>query len=99
MAPSSPLQQFAVDFVKLDQFDSGNFIRWQKKFHFLLTSLNVVYVLATPKPQECEDETLAEIRVRQKWEKDDYVCKGHICNAMSITLFDQYHNKPITKEI
>ncbi|KAH9720235.1 hypothetical protein KPL70_006028 [Citrus sinensis] len=99
MAPSSSLRQFAVDFVKLERFDGGNFIRWQKKLHFLLTSLNVVYVLTTPKPQERENETLAETRVRHKWEQDDYVCKGHICNAMSDTLFDQYHNKPISKEI
>ncbi|KAH9715705.1 hypothetical protein KPL71_021156 [Citrus sinensis] len=99
MAPSSSLRQFAVDFVKLERFDGGNFIRWQKKLHFLLTSLNVVYVLTTPKPQERENETLAETRVRHKWEQDDYVCKGHICNAMSDTLFDQYHNKPTSKEI
>ena len=99
MAPSSSLRQFTVDFVKLERFDGGNFIRWQKKLHFLLTSLNVVYVLTTPKPQERENETLAETRVRHKWEQDDYVCKGHICNAMSDTLFDQYHNKPTSKEI
>ena len=60
--------------------------------HFLLISLNVVYVLTTPKPQEREDETLAEARAQQKWEQDNYVCKGRICNAMSDTLFDQYHN-------
>ena len=66
MAPSSSLRQFAVDFVKLERFDGGNFIRWQKKLHFLLTSLNVVCALTTPKPQEREDETLAETRVRQK---------------------------------
>ena len=65
----------------------------------MLTSLNVVYVPTTPKPQECDNETLAETRVRQKWEQDDYVCKGHICNAMFNTLFDQYHNKATTKEI
>ncbi|KAH9726106.1 hypothetical protein KPL70_008133 [Citrus sinensis] len=92
-------QVLHLDFVKLERFDGGNFIRWQKKLHFLLTSLNVVYVLTTPKPQERENETLAETRVRHKWEQDDYVCKGHICNAMSDTLFDQYHNKPTSKEI
>ena len=99
IAPSSSLRQFAVDFVKLEWFDGRNFIRWHKKLHFLLTSLNVVYVLTTLKPQEHENETLAETRVRHKWEQDDYVCKGHICNAMSDTSFDQYHNKPTTKDI
>ena len=99
MAPNSSLRQFAVDFVKLERFDGGNFIHWQKMLHFLLTSLNVVYVLTTPKPQEREDETLGETRMRHNWEQDDYVCKGHICNAMSDTLFDQYHNKATSKEI
>ncbi|KAK0600083.1 hypothetical protein LWI29_011479 [Acer saccharum] len=58
--PVSSLHDFAVDFVKLDRFDGGNFRRWQKKLHFLLTTLKVVYVLTTPKPLEREDETLAE---------------------------------------
>ena len=83
----------------MERFDGGNFIRWQKKLHFLLTSLNVVYVLTTPKPQEREDEKLTETRVRHKWDQDDYVYKRHICNAMSDTLFDQYHNKPTAKEM
>ena len=58
----------------------------------------MIYVLTTLKPQECEDETLVEIRARQKQEQDDYVFKGHVCNGMSDTLFDQYHNKPTSKE-
>lgn len=68
------------------------------KFHFLLVSLNVVYVLAISKPREREDETLTETRARQKLEQDDYLCKGHICNA-TYNLFDEYHNKATTKEI
>ncbi|KAK0601893.1 hypothetical protein LWI29_028495 [Acer saccharum] len=42
---------------------------------------------------------MAQIRQRRKWEQDDYICKGHICNAMSDALFDQYHNVATTKEI
>ena len=33
------------DFVKLDKFDSSNFIRWQDKIKFLLTALKIFYVL------------------------------------------------------
>ncbi|KAK0599632.1 hypothetical protein LWI29_007129 [Acer saccharum] len=99
MAPTNSLREFAVDFVKLDRFDGGNFIRWQKKLHFLLSTLNVVYVLTTPKPVEHDDETMAQIRQRRKWEQDDYICKGHICNAMSDALFDQYHVVATAKEI
>ncbi|KAI9197847.1 hypothetical protein LWI28_005520 [Acer negundo] len=42
---------------------------------------------------------MAQIRQRRKWEQDDYICKGHICNAMSDAPFDQYHNVAIAKEI
>ncbi|XP_028762333.1 uncharacterized protein LOC114720797 [Neltuma alba] len=59
---------------------------------FLLTTLNVAYVLTTPKPQEKEDETIAEIRERQKWENDDYICTGHILNSLCDTLFDIYQD-------
>ncbi|GKG57363.1 hypothetical protein Tco_0584789, partial [Tanacetum coccineum] len=32
----------------LDKFEGVDFRRWQKKRHFLLSSMSVVYVLATP---------------------------------------------------
>ena len=93
------LKEFTANFVKLDRFDGANFRRWQKKLHFLLSSLKVVYVLTTPKPIETEDDTLAAQRERLKWEQDDYVCKGHICNSMSDALFDIYHEMATAKEI
>ena len=93
------LKEFTANFVKLDRFDGANFRRWQKKLHFLLSSLKVVYVLTTPKPVETEDDTLAAQRERLKWEQDDYVCNGHICNSMSDALFDIYHEMATAKEI
>nr|GEU42852.1 zinc finger, CCHC-type [Tanacetum cinerariifolium] len=35
-------------FDKLAKFEGHDFRRWQKKMHFLLTTLKVVYVLSTP---------------------------------------------------
>ncbi|KAH7861680.1 hypothetical protein Vadar_029250 [Vaccinium darrowii] len=99
MSGINSLRQFAADFVKLNSFDGSNFPRWQKKMHFLVTTLNVVYVLTTPKPAQTENETLAETRARLKWESDDYICKGHILNGMSNNLFDVYQNKATAKEI
>ncbi|GJR12037.1 zinc finger, CCHC-type containing protein [Tanacetum coccineum] len=40
--------------------------------HFLLSTMNVVYVLTTPIPEYGENDTLEEIRKRSKWENDDY---------------------------
>ncbi|GJR42976.1 hypothetical protein Tco_1311079 [Tanacetum coccineum] len=35
-----------------------NFRRWQKKLHFLLSSMSVVYVLTTPIPEDGENATI-----------------------------------------
>nr|GFC09271.1 zinc finger, CCHC-type [Tanacetum cinerariifolium] len=67
-------------FDKLVKFERQDFRRWQKKMHFLLTTLKVVYVLSTPSPEWHEDETLEATRKRLKWENDDYICRGHILN-------------------
>lgn len=95
----SSMKDFTSNFVKLERFEGGNFRRWQKKLHFLLTSLKVVYVLTTPRPEENDDESIAAQRERIKWDQDDYICKGHICNAMTDALFDIYHEMESSKEI
>ncbi|XP_077248478.1 uncharacterized protein LOC143888070 [Tasmannia lanceolata] len=86
------MKQMTQDFVKLERFNKGNFRRWQKKGHFILTTLKVVYVHAPPKPEIVEDGTTAQARKRRMWDQDDYLCKGHILNAMTDELFDIYNN-------
>nr|GEV66948.1 hypothetical protein [Tanacetum cinerariifolium] len=49
--------------------------------HFLLFSLSVVYVLTTPISEDGENATMEQIRKRNKWDNDDYVCKGLILNG------------------
>ncbi|GKB90831.1 hypothetical protein Tco_0963103 [Tanacetum coccineum] len=75
------VKDMTTNFGKLDKFEGHNFRRWQKKMHFLLTTLKVVYVLTTPMPELLEDATVEAIRIRAKWENDDYICRGHILNA------------------
>src|SRR5581483_10604223 len=86
-------------FSKLEKFQGVDFRRWQKKMHFLLTTLKVVYVLSTPMPEIVEDETLEMTRRRSKWENDDYICRGHILNGMSDPLFDIYQNVENAKKL
>nr|GEV58975.1 retrovirus-related Pol polyprotein from transposon TNT 1-94 [Tanacetum cinerariifolium] len=81
-----------TNFGKLDKFEGHDFRRWQKKMHFLLTTLKVFYVLTTPMPELVKDATVEAIRIRAKWENDDYICRGHILNGMSDSLFDVYTN-------
>nr|GEX85887.1 zinc finger, CCHC-type [Tanacetum cinerariifolium] len=67
--------------------------------HFLLTALNVVYVLSTPMPKFMEDETSDQTRRRCTWENDDCICRGHILIGMSDALFEVYKNVGSTKEL
>ncbi|GJS86384.1 hypothetical protein Tco_0769020 [Tanacetum coccineum] len=67
--------------------------------HFLLTTLKVVYVLSTPSPEWSKNETLETTRKRMKWENDDYICRGHILNGMSDSLFDIYQNAESAKTL
>nr|GEY17179.1 zinc finger, CCHC-type [Tanacetum cinerariifolium] len=93
------LKEMTTNFEKLDKFEVRDFRRWQKKMHFLLTKLKVVYVLTTPMPELMEDSTVEAIRISAKWENDDYICRGHILNGMSDSLFDVYTNAESAKEL
>ncbi|GKD72881.1 zinc finger, CCHC-type containing protein, partial [Tanacetum coccineum] len=93
------VKEMTTNFGKLDKFEGHDFRRWQKKMHFLLTTLKVVYVLTTPMPELMEDSTVEAIRIRAKWENDDYICRGHILNGMSDSLFDVYTNVESAKEL
>nr|XP_043611936.1 uncharacterized protein LOC122583617 [Erigeron canadensis] len=84
---------------KLKQFTGQEFRRWQKKMHFYLTNLKVVYVLSTPCPEAVENETLEQTRTRSKWENSDYISRGHILNGMSDSLFDVYQNVESAKAL
>jgi len=95
----STIKDMMSNFQKLEKFEGVDFRRWQKKMHFLLTSLGVAYVLSTPKPEEHEDETLEATRKRNKWENDDYICRGHILNGMSNLLFDVYQFSESSKSL
>ncbi|GJT33775.1 zinc finger, CCHC-type containing protein [Tanacetum coccineum] len=49
--------------------------KWQKKMHFVHSTMSVVYVLTTPMLEDGENATVKQIRKRSKWENDDYVCR------------------------
>ncbi|GJU61323.1 hypothetical protein Tco_1243158 [Tanacetum coccineum] len=66
---------------------------------FLLATLNVAYVLTKPSPGESENETLVESRECLKFGNDDFICRGHIFNAMLDPLFNVYQNYPTAREL
>ncbi|GKA76475.1 hypothetical protein Tco_0782936 [Tanacetum coccineum] len=73
---AAAMKHMASNIAKLDMFEGVDFQRWQKKMHFLLSSISVVYVLTTPIPEDDGDDlTVEQVRKRNKWDNDDYVCK------------------------
>nr|GEU31340.1 zinc finger, CCHC-type [Tanacetum cinerariifolium] len=50
-------------------------------------------------PKLLEDATVEAIRIRSKWENNDDICRGHILNGMSDSLFDVYMNVESAKEL
>ena len=93
------MKDMSASFGKLEKFQGQDFRRWQKKIHFWLTNLKVVYVLSTPRPTEVENETLEQIRRRSKWDNDNYICLGHILNGMCDSLFDTHQNVETASEL
>ncbi|GJY18442.1 zinc finger, CCHC-type containing protein [Tanacetum coccineum] len=99
MTTGESVKEMTSKFDKLAKFEGQDFRRWQKKMHFLLTTLKVVYILSTPSPEWSENETLETTGKRMKWENDDYICRGHILNGMSDSLFDIYQNAESAKTL
>ena len=96
---ASSLRDLATNIVKLEGFDGGNFRQWYKKMHFLLTTLQIAYVLTSDPPKEHDDETIKQIRRHHKWDNSDYICHDHILNSMRDSLFDTYQTVPYAKEL
>ncbi|KAL6559801.1 hypothetical protein OROGR_004918 [Orobanche gracilis] len=93
------IREMTAKFNKLDKFEGNDYRRWQKKMHFMLTTLKVAYVLSTPRPEAVENETLEDSRKRSKWDNDDYICRGHILNGMSDSLFDIHCEAESAKDL
>ncbi|GJS79358.1 zinc finger, CCHC-type containing protein [Tanacetum coccineum] len=66
------MKHMASNFAKFDKFKRVDFRRWQKKMHFLLSSMSMVYVLTTRIPEDGENSTVEQLRNRAKWDNDDY---------------------------
>nr|GEU45474.1 zinc finger, CCHC-type [Tanacetum cinerariifolium] len=80
---AAAMKHMASSFAKLEKFEGVNFRRWQKKMHFMLFSMSVVYVLtATMQEDGGENPTVKHVRKRAKWDNDDYVCRGLILNEL-----------------
>ncbi|GJZ14338.1 zinc finger, CCHC-type containing protein [Tanacetum coccineum] len=69
---AAAMKHMASNLAKLDKFEVVEFRRWQKKMHFLLSSMNIVYVLTTPILEDGKNVIMDQIMKRNKWDNDDY---------------------------
>ncbi|GJU95730.1 zinc finger, CCHC-type containing protein [Tanacetum coccineum] len=68
------VKDMTTNFGKLDKFKGHDFRRWQKKMHFLLTTLKVVYVLTTLMLELMEDytvEAISHLRIEESLRAHD----------------------------
>jgi len=50
-------------------------------------------------PKKRKGETMADLRERQKWKNDNYICAGHILNGLCGALFDFYQDSISAKDL
>ncbi|XP_071711028.1 uncharacterized protein [Rutidosis leptorrhynchoides] len=93
------MKEMTSKFAKVEKFEGVTFCRWQQKMRFPLTMLKAVYVLSTPMPELPDDAIVDQIRRRNKWDNDDFICRGHILNGMSDALFDVYQSIETAEEL
>ncbi|GKC14816.1 zinc finger, CCHC-type containing protein, partial [Tanacetum coccineum] len=80
-----------TNFRKLDKFEGHDFRRWQKKMHFLLTTLKVVYVLTTPMPKLMEDDTNVD-STKELWDslESKYMTEDASSKKFLVSNFNNY---------
>ncbi|KAM7502162.1 hypothetical protein LguiB_001066 [Lonicera macranthoides] len=96
------IQVMNQDFIRLDHFDGENFTRWQEKMKFFLTTFHIAYLLEDDLeviPEEKADDFEALKEKRKKRKEVDYLCRGHILNALGNSVYNTYRNIGTAKEL
>ncbi|XP_022887427.1 uncharacterized protein LOC111403231 [Olea europaea var. sylvestris] len=104
MAPS--IQVMNQDLIRLDRFEGHNFTRWQEKVLFFLTAIKLSYILSDDfapileEKADDSDECKKELQEqRKKRNDDDFLCRGHILNALSDSVYSAHRTIGTTKEL
>nr|GEW11658.1 hypothetical protein [Tanacetum cinerariifolium] len=87
------MKHTASNFPKLDKFKGVDFRRWQKKMHFLLSSMSVVYVLTTPIPDDGDDATDS---LEAKYMVEDASSKKFLVS--NFTNYKMTDSRPVMKQ-
>ncbi|GJY95156.1 retrotransposon protein, putative, ty1-copia subclass [Tanacetum coccineum] len=87
------IKHMASNFAKFDKFEGVDFRRWQKKMHFLLSSMSVVYVLTTPMPEDGGDNLTVEQNVESSKELWDSLEAKYMAEGASNFKHTLKHKK------
>ncbi|CAN0916300.1 hypothetical protein LINGRAHAP2_LOCUS29646, partial [Linum grandiflorum] len=85
---------------KPEKFNGVNFVTWQQKMLFYLTTLNLARYLTEEPPQsvegEMDDHALSVINA---WNKPEYVCRNYLLNGLADHLYTVYSGINSAKEL
>ncbi|GJZ63889.1 hypothetical protein Tco_0620310 [Tanacetum coccineum] len=97
------MKHMASNFAKLDKFEGVDFRRWQKKMHFLLSSMSVVYVLTTPIPEDGGDDATNVKSSKELWDSleakymaDDASSKKFLVS--NFTNYKMINSRPVIEQ-
>nr|GEX46884.1 zinc finger, CCHC-type [Tanacetum cinerariifolium] len=65
---AAAMKHMASNISKLDKFERVDFRRWQKKIHFFLSSMSVVYVVTTLIPEDGGDDETNFESFKELWD-------------------------------
>nr|GEV06252.1 zinc finger, CCHC-type [Tanacetum cinerariifolium] len=92
------MKEMTTNFRKLDKFERHDFKRWQKKMHFLLTTLKVGYVLTTLMPELLEDATAKELwdLLESKYMAEDFSSKKFLVS--NFNNYKMVDSRPVMEQ-
>nr|GFA85513.1 hypothetical protein [Tanacetum cinerariifolium] len=95
---AAAMKHMASSFAKLEKFEGVDFRRWQKKMHFMLSSMSVVYVLTTPMPDDGNIDTSKELwdTLEAKYMAEDASSKKFLVS--NFTNYKMTDSRPILKQ-
>ncbi|GJU17853.1 hypothetical protein Tco_1145819 [Tanacetum coccineum] len=91
---ATAMKHMALNFAKLDKFKGVDFRRWQKKMHFLLSSMSVVYVLTNPIPGDDSDD--ATDFLEAKYMAEDALSKKFLVH--NFTNYKMVDSRPVLEQ-
>nr|GEW76849.1 hypothetical protein [Tanacetum cinerariifolium] len=95
---AAAMKHMASNFAKLDKFKRMDFRRWQKKMHFLISSMSVVYILTTPIPKDGGDDvTVEQIRKRAKVQDTDKPKGNNVAGPSVVNIVEHNNSSRIAK--